>query len=439
MALSKDQSISLYGTESYTAWGETEAAADAKAKGLTAPTSADQLSPYLDSYQNQSYQQITVPELNIPTADELKSQLTPTTPKPEVLSRTTLLDQQKTALGVTELESELNTLKTEERTLLANLRELTGAEEGKPVALNVMAGRITEEQRQAQTKLDYLNVRKATLVDELTTKYNAINTYINYAGMDYQDAVNAYENEFAQNVQVQNLLSGFRQEAWKYATDAITINETMKQNSIDNARANLTTVTNAILSGNMSYGNLSPDEKLNIQKLEIQSGMPVGTISKMQISAKDKILGFSSDNSQAMIMNADGSIGLISTGIAPKSTGTGAASGMTAAQKSALDKDIASRMTLEQLLKKYNNLSPNLVYAEYNELSPYGPSKAGIDQGIYEKYNITSATSNTSTTKLTATDINNAKQIAIREGLSDADIKRIDTDPDYALWLLANE
>ena len=35
MALTRDQSIQLYGTEAYTAWGEAEAAADTKAKGIT--------------------------------------------------------------------------------------------------------------------------------------------------------------------------------------------------------------------------------------------------------------------------------------------------------------------------------------------------------------------------------------------------------------------
>lgn len=35
MALTKEQSIAKYGTEAYTAWGETEAEADAKAKGLS--------------------------------------------------------------------------------------------------------------------------------------------------------------------------------------------------------------------------------------------------------------------------------------------------------------------------------------------------------------------------------------------------------------------
>ena len=36
MGLSQSQSQSLYGTDSYAGWGETEAAADAKTKGISA-------------------------------------------------------------------------------------------------------------------------------------------------------------------------------------------------------------------------------------------------------------------------------------------------------------------------------------------------------------------------------------------------------------------
>jgi hypothetical protein len=390
------------------------------------PTSAEQLPSYLDNYQTGQYQQITVPDLKIPTADELKTQLTPSTPAPEPISRIALLEQQRNAMGVADLETELNTLKGDERLIQATLRETTGLEEGKQVSLGVMSGRITEEQRVAQTKLDYLNVRKATLVDELNTKYNAINTYINYAGMDYQDAVQAYENEFNQNVQIQNLLSGFRQEAWKYATDAITINETLKQNAIDNARANLTTITNAITSGNMNYGNLSSDEKLQIQKLEIQSGLPVGTISKMQISAKDKILGFSSDNTQVMVQDGNGGFKVLSTGLsAPSKGGSGATSSLTAAQKTALDKDIAARMTLDQLVAKYNMISPDAVYAEYNDKSPWGKAKESAEE-LKSKYNISAgSTSNVNQ------DLADA-QAAIAAGADSEEVRRrfIEAYPD---------
>lgn len=39
MALTREQALSQYGTEAYTGWGEVEAAADARAKGITAPSS----------------------------------------------------------------------------------------------------------------------------------------------------------------------------------------------------------------------------------------------------------------------------------------------------------------------------------------------------------------------------------------------------------------
>lgn len=272
------------------------------------PATPEKLGTYLDNFQTQQYQSLTVPDFKIPTAMELKAELAPTKAAPEPLNRVQLLEQQKASMGVTDLETELNTLKTEENTIKADLRATTSAEEGKSVALNVMAGRMTEEQRVAQTKLDYLNVRKATVVDELTTKYNAINTYIQYAGLDYQDAVKAYESEFDKNVQIQNLLSGFRKEAWSYATDSIKLQETMKQNNIDNARANLTTITNAITGGNMSYSNLSSEEKLNIQKLEIQSGLPVGTVAALKSNAKtakDNVIATYNDGGQVTVVMKD--------------------------------------------------------------------------------------------------------------------------------------
>jgi len=41
MSLTREQSIAKYGTEAYTAWGETEAAADARVKGIQTPSQAD--------------------------------------------------------------------------------------------------------------------------------------------------------------------------------------------------------------------------------------------------------------------------------------------------------------------------------------------------------------------------------------------------------------
>lgn len=50
MALSRDQSISQYGTERYTGWGEVEAAADARAKGISGGNLSSYAQDYVNSY-----------------------------------------------------------------------------------------------------------------------------------------------------------------------------------------------------------------------------------------------------------------------------------------------------------------------------------------------------------------------------------------------------
>ena len=280
--------------------------------GSERPTSKEQVTPYLDTFQEGLFQQRELPEVRVPTAEEVKKSLEPTIERPEVIKRTELLEKQRELYGVAELETELSTIKEDELLLRANLREARGIEEGKPVALGVMAGRISEQERQAQTRLDYLNVRKATIVDELNTKYTAINTFVQYAGMDYQDAVKAYDSEFNKNVQVQNMLSGLRKESWTYITDTIQLNEQIKQNNIDNARANLSTITNSITSGGLSMDDLSETERLTIQKLEVQAGLPIGVVSnlKAQVDPQANIVFQTSNQGITQIgcLNPDGTI-----------------------------------------------------------------------------------------------------------------------------------
>lgn len=394
---------------------------------------------YLQSFQEtamKSLSELKPPE--VPTFEKLKNNLTPDTPAPTPINRVATREALRTSLGVADLETELNTIKTEETRITDELRALTGSEEGKPVALNVISGRISEEERVAQQRLDAVIRQKNSVINELNTKYNVINTYVQDLGLDYQDAVEAYNTDFERNYKIQSMVTDMANTSfdqrlnilktgWDMTMDTVQLQQQIKQQNIDNARANLSTMVNAITSGNMTYDGMSSDQKLQVQKLEIQSGMPVGTIASMGLSTKDKILAFSGDNSQAIIAGPNGTLQTISTGIAPKTSG-GGTSGLTASQKSALDADIAKRMTLESLLNKYNTISPNLVFAEYNEKSPYGPSKPELDAGLYKKYNITAATSPTKTTVSNA-DINKAIQLARKNGATDEEIQQIQSNP----------
>lgn len=360
-ASAKAQGVSTKTFNTYLANQTTKYNASSGAKAVSAPTSAEQLPAYLDNYQLNQYGSI----------NDLKNELAGGLEAPEPINRLKLLEEQRQQMGVTELEQELNKLKTDERMIQATTRANQVNEEGKPVALGVISGRVSEEQRQAQIDLDFINVRKATVVDELTTKYNAISTYVNYAGLDYQDAAAAYDKAFSQNLQIAQFISG------------------EKQNAITNARANLTTIMNAVTDGNLSFADLSSEEKLGIQKLEIQSGLPVGTISRLQLAADDKILGFSDDKTQAIVKDGKGGFKTLSTGVNP-STSSGK---MTEAEslsqiKAQLAQDAKKGVPLieysgqgSDIMSIYRTfLSADEIYAIYNSNTPYGAAKESVEE-----------------------------------------------------------
>ncbi|MCR4305482.1 MAG: hypothetical protein NUV73_00170 [Candidatus Daviesbacteria bacterium] len=288
----------------------------------TTPTSADQVTPFLNDYQSSLFGAATSPETKgIPTMADLKAKLAPTTPAPAPISRVETRQALNTQYGVADLEASLNDLKAQEDELVAATRQQGTAERGKTVPMNVIEGRITEEQRIASEKMDYIVRQKNSLVNELNTKYRLIDQVIQDTGLDYQDAVARYDKEFAQNLQMFDVIRGYERDAQDQANK-----------DRDFAQSNLTIMTNLITSGNMNYSSLPAESKLMVSKLEVQSGLPVGTVASLQLSPKDRILGWSEDKTQAMVVGTDGKMTVINTGMR-KSTGTGTAAERTATQK----------------------------------------------------------------------------------------------------------
>lgn len=352
---------------------------------------------YLQSFQEtamKSLSELKPPE--VPTFEELKNNLTPDTPAPTPINRVATREALRTSLGVADLETELNTIKTEETRITDELRALTGSEEGKPVALNVISGRISEEERVAQQRLDAVIRQKNSVINELNTKYNVINTYVQDLGLDYQDAVTAYNADFERNYKIQSMVTdmantSFTQRldvlktGWDMTMDTVQLQQQIKQANIDNARANLSTMVNAITSGNMTYDGMSDDQKLQVQKLEVQSGLPVGTVSRMGISEKDKILAFSSDNTQAWVVGGDGKMKVISTGLTKSSGGT-AGEREAQAKNETLNKVKAAAAhgaTLNELISMYagtSGVTATDVYEAYNSSSSWGYAKESPEE-----------------------------------------------------------
>lgn len=276
---------------------ETVASAKKKLATSTQPltpeiSSSSDLGSFLNNYQNGAFSMAdSNPEKRMA---EIKDTLEPDTGLPALLNRTESFLNLRDEYNVTSLEEQLTGLDADIEAEVALLRTQRAQERSKPVAQNVIEGRISVEERTAQERVDFLSRQKNTIVNQLNTAYKVIEQIMNFQTLDYNDAVARYESEFNRNLQVYNI---FREEQ-KDAKDTF-----FKLQDI--ARSNLQIIQNSITSGNLKFDDLPDSQKTLIQKLEIQSGLPSGFTSKLQLSDKDKIVATVSNKSGTYVLKYD--------------------------------------------------------------------------------------------------------------------------------------
>lgn len=202
--------------------------------------------------------------------NKLKRDLAPSTPAPAPLNQADTYNNLRATSGINDLESQLTDLKSQAKAITDVNTNQTLDEQGKPVAMNVIDGRISEEERQANERLTPINEQIQNISDQLTTKYNVVNNLMTYGKQDYDSAVASYDKQFSDNIALMSAVKTLG------ATD---------NTAVDNARANLQIIYNNLGSGATDATSLSPDEKANITKLETQAGLPVGFYSS--IAAKN--------------------------------------------------------------------------------------------------------------------------------------------------------
>jgi hypothetical protein len=251
-------------------WKQQQTAMPTATTGMAGISGAGDITNQLNTFQSGVFSQATSPSVR----EQISAQLEPQgIAKPEPLSRVALYNQMRQQYGVTGLENAVNDLKAQVETEVAVTRQRKQATEGQPVALGVIAGRVGEIERQQSERIDALNRQLNTYNDQLNTSYNMISTYMNYAGLDYTDAVNQYNNEFNRNLQIYN-----------------AVDEELDQQTAA-ARSNLQIYQNAIEKGNVSYAALPNDQKALITKLEVQSGLPAGFTAALKMTdAGGKVL-----------------------------------------------------------------------------------------------------------------------------------------------------
>jgi len=234
-------------------------------------------------------QEAAPPTTDMPTTGTIEDAMKPytgildklTADKPEVPSMEDAFRDEMAKNGIPELEQSVNDLTKQKQDIEAEQRQRKQTEEGKPVAMGVIAGRTSEIDRQEYEKLDYVGRQIDYATNQLNTKYAMVNTIMGLKQTDYANAKADYDSSFSQAMQMIDFVKGvtkdWKDEKWRTYTEE----QRVKERTEDNARANLTVIYNSITSGNTDYGSLDATTKSNITKMELESGFPVGFVQKL--------------------------------------------------------------------------------------------------------------------------------------------------------------
>lgn len=214
--------------------------------------------------------------------------------------------------GMTALEDRLNDLQTEADAIRSQFRAQKYDEQGKPVAMNVIEGRISEEEKVANERLDVINMEINTANRQLTSANSVIENTMNLKKMDYDSAKEEYNTKFSQNLDIFQLVRGLVKDE-DSATEA----------KADNARSNLQIITNTLQESGKTLADATPATKYQVQTLELEAGLPTGFFESVMSSTggKQEILSTTTRTSggskyaDIIMRGKDGSISVKTIGL----------------------------------------------------------------------------------------------------------------------------
>lgn len=272
--------------------------------------SVDDVTNHLNDYQTNSLNS-TVPGVQSAATiqSNIESQL-PQAPPPAYSSEnalTTLSNQ----YGLDKLQSNINDLSSQEEQIQNQLKVNQDAEQSKPVAMNVIQGRMGQEATQANEQLAFIGAQKQHAVDQYNSALSTVKMIMDAKQTDYQNAEAQYQDQYSKAINMINMVQGIQK-------DQMTLADQAKQS----AMANLTVIMNNIKDGSTDYNSMSPDQKASINKMEVQAGLPVGFLSQIQVDPKANIISTTSNNGQIQVLmrNPNGGLSLQTYGTPNKST-----------------------------------------------------------------------------------------------------------------------
>jgi len=194
----------------------------------------------------------------------------PAAPNLEQNYTTLLNEKDASGYSVQDYQKNITDLNAQKADALAQLQKFKekipqGVTEG------FAQGSISVEQQAVQDKIDFIDRQINTASLQLQNRNSTIETLMNLRQQDYATASKNYDREFSNNLAVYNALSARQDKA-----------QSEEERAQDNARANLQILANQLSSGDLQFAQLDPAQQAQINNLELQAGLPTGTIASIK-------------------------------------------------------------------------------------------------------------------------------------------------------------
>lgn len=363
-------------------------------KGTNLPQSPQQVQPFLDQVQAQTYGQYNT--TNIVDSDlaqrtnQIESEIAPEVTPPQAPNLVQTYNNLRDTYNLGSLERRLNELSAQENEIYSRLNQRRTTERGKQVSMNVISGRIGEVERQERENLDLILRNKEIVANQVQTAYGIIDTITKLTDMDFNNASKTYNDRFNQKMQMYEM-------AWNQKKDERDFQFRKDEADKQAARANLEVYADLISEGQMAWKELDQTTRLAIEKLEISSGLGKGFISKLRMKPGANIVHTSTrvapDGTQyvdTLIANPDGTY-------TTKSIKQGKVY-IKPTSSSGLSRTDVKRI-FDEMDKKYDNL-----------MSDNEPMVVDSNSGIGKLHSRQTNLSGTGLTYMGSTDDNNKKE-----------------------------
>src|SRR3990167_5430001 len=177
-------------------------------------------------------------------------------PAPEAPKLKDTLEKLRTEKGLPAIESDLAEINTDIRELEAAAREQLFDAEGKPQQLGALRGEQRRIAQDAQNKLDALNRKKQTIVDELNMKNSTINQLMQFTQQDFANASAVYQQKFNQNMEFYKMIKSEMSEEEQSAMSKWQVLADQYEQS------------------GLTWDTLNPEQQAHLESLAVRGGMP---------------------------------------------------------------------------------------------------------------------------------------------------------------------